>query len=67
MRFINTVKIPKINWRALRHGQISFRMIANLFIISLLIIPSYFGIRIGFFDLTALRSEERRVGKECTG
>lgn len=55
MRFINTVKIPKINWRALRHGQISFRMIANLFIISLLIIPSYFGIRIGFFDLTALR------------
>lgn len=55
---LNPTVIPKADVRRLREGKITFRVTVNFFIISLLIIPSYFGIRLAFFDLTALRMSE---------
>lgn len=39
----------------IKNGHIFFNGIADWFVFSLIVLPTYFGIRLAFFDLTALR------------
>lgn len=53
--YINVKLFPELDMYLLRRGKLTFRLAVNLFLISLIVIPSYFGVRLVFFDLTALR------------